>query len=1544
MEPKAIAITGMSCIFPGAYDLDSYWKNILAGRSAIGPVPKERLLADIFAGTEYAEAPYCTRGGFLDTRIPFAPLEHGIMPSICENGDPEQLLTLQVADRALRDSGIDPLKTDLTHTEIIIGRGGYLGSFLRQGYQYIDVLPQVMGVLRQLLPDVSNGKLAKIRGELKSCFAHLNSDSAPLAVPNINTGRIANRFNMMGANYTVDAACASALIAAENALLALRQERCARVITGGIFLASNPSFWWLFARLEALSASGAIKPFSKFADGMLAGEGLGLLVFEPLEEALKAGRRVYAVIKGIGTASDGKGATLLAPRKEGQVQCLRRAYQDAGIDPGTIDLLEGHGTATKVGDHTELEAINEFFGPGTDGIPTRALGSVKSMIGHTMPASGAASLIKMALSVYHKILPPTLCNDAGADGLIGSSFYLNTTTRPWVHPPTARRRAALNAFGFGGINGHVVLEEHDPFGQDVDDLPMDWPVELFLVSADTFDELLAALQALLDRQAEYRAQHRLFGLLSRDVCTTGAKFLNYRLAITAENYDALSERLGQALTLLKASQGRSAIQSDGIFFENEPLKKSGKIVFVFPGNAFPGLGDDYTQRLSELCLYLPFFRAYFDMLDHGKKLSDKSYRYSTILFSPPSIEHEKFIQLKKELRVLDNSASGVFMANAAGHDLMTRLGIVPDMLTGTSLGEWSAVVAAGMVDAEELASLEANAQGQEVDEIKGAIGLSQCPLETLQPFMDEFNREQVAVTCSMDLSPKQVIFAGTREGIDGFCKILNDAGIWAKYLNLFPIHSPVCQPIADLIHRRLEGLRVSPAKIPAYSASTTEPFPEDAEQMRSLLADNAVMPVRMRALFEKLYAQGARIFVQLGGGGKIATPLHETLEGKPFCMLSLDVSNRHPIDQLQQLIAGLYAHHAEVRVDLLFQHRNRYLNRSVKEKTKRSDFTVQLKMSLPSFEIKDPSLQIHEAREPQAAPPPTPEAAQPALSQPVQAAAQPELSRPAQAAAQPEPPRPALAAAQAPVSPWEEIVAEQLNTMTRIYAMQKADEMNDMSHFMNMLDCQARLILADSGQAPAPVSAPRPVARPVARPIEPLPFVGEIVTHTARQKIVFRRKLNLNADLFLKDHAFIPCPNDIKSPAEKLPTMPMAVALEIISEAAQTLFPDKVVCGLKQISNKRWIGLSEQRPEKELVVTAQVAGTQAGGQIAVDCSIATQDAAADPGFTGTVLLADDFWRPTEPLPMPAAPGATRSFAPIDPKQLYRPGGLYHGPCFQGLEKVLKTSEAGVEALLTVPSAEGFFAGGSARSMILPAQTIDAASQIICCYDLAMQTRNHWVAPVSIDQIRVHRPAPAPGTPVRAELIIRQNDSNLVRFDLVLASGDQVFMVVLGWRDWRMKWSKRLLATWQNPSQCLLASKKEGSVAIASEYYALYGMDPKELAGIDPDWVARLYLNALEYESWHQLPSPQQVERLTEYIAIKDAARELLQQKKIFVYPSQITARSDGSGQFTVRTNDKKTRDMTLLSVLTAKRDRETVAMAAPLPIEDFSEFKLDLLR
>src|SRR5262249_30809089 len=220
-------------------------------------------------------------------------------------------------------------------------------------------------------------------------------------------------------------------------------------------------------KTPALSPTGDSRPFSANADGTILGEGVGIIVLKRLADAERDGNRIYAVIRGMGTSSDGKGNAIYAPSSEGQKRALRDGYENAGVTPDTIELLEGHGTGTKVGDATEIQALMEVFQEyrtkRKSEQPWCALGSVKSQIGHTKAAAGAAGLIKAALALYHKVLPPTIKVEKPAEAASceNSPFYVSTSKRPWLPNSQHPRRAAVSAFGFGGSNFHCVLEEHN---------------------------------------------------------------------------------------------------------------------------------------------------------------------------------------------------------------------------------------------------------------------------------------------------------------------------------------------------------------------------------------------------------------------------------------------------------------------------------------------------------------------------------------------------------------------------------------------------------------------------------------------------------------------------------------------------------------------------------------------------------------------------------------------------------------------------------------------------------------------------------------------------------------------------------------------------------------------------------------------------------------------------------------------------------------------------------------------------------------------------
>ena len=297
---------------------------------------------------------------------------------------------------------------------------------------------------------------------MKKAYVRWEENSFPGLLGNVIAGRIANRMNLGGTNCTVDAACASSLSAMKMAVSDLNEHRADMMITGGVDSDNSPFMYMCFSKTPAFTADVKVKPFDADSKGIMIGEGLGMVILKRLEDAERDGDRIYSVIRGIGTSSDGRFKSIYAPRSSGQAKALRRAYQDAGFEPESVGLIEAHGTGTTAGDLAEFEGLKEVFSENNDKKQHIALGSVKSQIGHTKAAAGIAGLIKTSLALHHKILPPTINIETPNPklGIEDTPFYLNTESRPWASPELPRR-AGVSSFGFGGTNFHFVLEEHD---------------------------------------------------------------------------------------------------------------------------------------------------------------------------------------------------------------------------------------------------------------------------------------------------------------------------------------------------------------------------------------------------------------------------------------------------------------------------------------------------------------------------------------------------------------------------------------------------------------------------------------------------------------------------------------------------------------------------------------------------------------------------------------------------------------------------------------------------------------------------------------------------------------------------------------------------------------------------------------------------------------------------------------------------------------------------------------------------------------------------
>ncbi|ACU36432.1 type I polyketide synthase [Actinosynnema mirum] len=566
-----VAITGMAVLLPGAPDLDSYWRNIVGGVDAITEVPPDRWDPGFYDpaahGTRRADRVYCRRGGFVDAAVDAAGF--GVMPRSVPGTEPDQLIALQVAADAIADAGGESaLPADRRRVGVVLGRGGYLTPGLVRLDQRVRTATQLVTTLRELVPELDEARLERVRASFTEQLGPEAPEAAIGLVPNLAASRVANRLDLRGPAYTVDAACASSLVAVDHAVRELATGRCDVVLAGGVHHCHDITLWSVFSQLGALSPSQRVRPFHRDADGVLIGEGTGVVVLKRLADAERDGDRVYAVISGTGVASDGRSASLLNPAQEGQARAVRQAWDAAGLDPrapGAIGLLEAHGTGTPAGDGAELATLAEVFGPA-DG-PRAVLGSVKSMIGHTMPAAGVAGLVKAALALHHKVLPPTLHCDDPHPALEATRFAPIGRARAWEGDGV--RRAGVNAFGFGGINAHVVLQEPLRANGRTGPVEVVEPTRVLRLAARTPAELLA----LLDNPVS--------------LAETERTHLPCRVGIV----DPTDRKL--ALARRAVAKGAPWRGRSDIWFTPTPL--GGRTAFLFPG-----LEAEFTPEVADV--------------------------------------------------------------------------------------------------------------------------------------------------------------------------------------------------------------------------------------------------------------------------------------------------------------------------------------------------------------------------------------------------------------------------------------------------------------------------------------------------------------------------------------------------------------------------------------------------------------------------------------------------------------------------------------------------------------------------------------------------------------------------------------------------------------------------------------------------------------------------------------------------------------------------------------------------------------------------------
>jgi acyl transferase domain-containing protein len=829
-DDGGIAIIGLSGRFPGADDVEQFWQNLRDGVESITRFSDDELLAAGISPSQLSDPRYVKARPILRGVELFDAAFFGYSPREAELMDPQHRIFLECAWEALEDAGY---AAEHGHGPIGVYAGASLSTYLFNLYSNADLLQNV-------------DPLQTIIGNA--------SDSL--------TTSVSYKLNLKGPSLAVQTFCSTSLVAVHLACQSLKRGECEVALAGGVSVLVPQQSGYLYQEDGIVSPDGHCRPFDANAQGTLFGNGVGVVVLKRLQDALRDGDEIHAVVRGSAINNDGSlkvGYT--APSVEGQADVITEALADAGVTPDTISYIEAHGTGTNLGDPIEVAALTKAFRTVTDKTQFCAIGSVKSNVGHLDRAAGVTALIKTVLALKHRQLPPSLHFETPNPKIdfAGSPFYVNTALSDW-QTASVPRRAGVSALGFGGTNAHVIVEEAPQLAESGPSRP--W--HLLLLSAKT----PMALENSTANLAEY----------IRDQTAAQLPDIAYTLQVGRKTFShrrmVLCRDRADGLTALETGDPQRVWTS----FDERTERP---VAWMFTGQ-----GAQYVNMGRDLYETEAVFREAVDrccelLTPHLHPESTRDLR--TILYPEAGAEESAAEQLTQTAL----AQPALFVIEYALAQLWRAWGIQPQAMIGHSIGEYVAACLAGVFTLEDALAVVA-ARGRLMQSMPGGSMLS-VPL----PESDVLPLLSAELSLAAINAPAQCVVAGPNAAIDALEQQLIARGVECRRLHTsHAFHSAMIEPIIAPFAGVVSQAALSAPRLPFISCVTgTWITPQQATDP-NYWAQHLRQPVRFAAGVSELLTDTTLVLVEVGPGQTLSALAKRQLQ-RPDERIVL-ASTRHP--------------------------------------------------------------------------------------------------------------------------------------------------------------------------------------------------------------------------------------------------------------------------------------------------------------------------------------------------------------------------------------------------------------------------------------------------------------------------------------------------------------------------------------------------------------------------------------------------------------------------------------------------------------------------